>query len=297
MEITAKLPKYPLKMLRRSLGWSIRFGRSFGNETISNTTNAPKLTQVLIKGSTPIENSPQSTSNPPSKKQKSSDNKQIASNKTAITEPTPTSISEEPAFSTNPFPFSSPFKISTIDSHRNILDLGTVLFTRQQSEAILEVMHDIVIRKLLEANHQLLTEHGFTRDLGSFEAAQKTLEMELKREMGMRGIEAKAHRESLLTKVQDLNDRIREALGALRNDCQSILNEYKNSNRESEQEIDVELHKITGQLTVAEGNFKAKLESVKLKAITLFSCCLLSIFVLVIGERALSNGSGSSSKK
>lgn len=151
-------------------------------------------------------------------------------------------------------------------------------------------MHDIVIRKLLEANHQLLTEHGFTRDLGAFEAAQKTLEMELKREMGMRGIEAKAHRESLLTKVQDLNDRIRESLSTLKNDCQSILNDYKNSNREAEQEIDVELHKISGQLTVAEGNFKTRLESVKLKAITLFSCCLLSIFVLVIGERAFSNG-------
>ena len=293
-----KNSRISLEMLRRSLGWSVLVGRSFVNETISNTTNTSKLTQVLIKGGDAVEKSPHSTSNlPPSKKQKSSDDKQITSSTSTSTKTTSSSLSEEQASSIDSFPFTSPFKISTIDSHRNILDLGTVLLTRQQSEAILEVMHDIVIRKLLEANHQLLTQHGYTRDLGIFEAAQKTLEMELKREMGMRGIEAKAHRESLLTKVQDLNDRIREALGTLRNDCQSVINEYKNRNREAEQEIDVELHKITGQLTVAEGNFKAKLESVKLKAITLFSYCLLSIFMLVIGERALSGGGHSSGKR
>lgn len=189
--------------------------------------------------------------------------------------------------------FQSPFSFSNIDSHSNILHLENASFTRQQSEAVVEIMHDLVAARLQESSNGLLSVHKFVHDIADLESAQKTLEMELVRELGMKSIEGKANRESILTKVQDLNDRIRESLNMLKSDCQSLLNDYKNVNRESEQEIDIELHKITGMLTVAEGNFKAKLESVKLKAISLFSGFLLSIFVIVIGERALFGGSSS----
>lgn len=158
-------------------------------------------------------------------------------------------------------------------------------FTAQQLACITEAARSILHFRF---ETSLLSHDQFSEELGKCKAQQKALEMRLKREFSIASIEEKARKAELLNKVADLNDRVRESLEACKSDSQAYLTEYKNSNREREQELEIKLKKLAGMLTVAEGDYKSKIEGVKLKAISLFSGCLLTIFGMIMGERMIS---------
>lgn len=156
-------------------------------------------------------------------------------------------------------------------------------FTAHQLACITEAARSI-LRFRFETS--LLSHDRFSEELGKCKAQQKTLEMRLKREFSIASIEEKARKAELLN-VADLNDRVHESLEACKSDSQAYLTEYRNSNKEREQDLEIKLKKLAGMLTVAEGDYKSKTEGVKLKAISLLSGCLLAIFGMIMGERMI----------
>lgn len=161
-------------------------------------------------------------------------------------------------------------------------------FTVQQLACFTEAARSIL---LFRFQTQFFSHDRFSEELGKCKTQQKALEMRLKRDFSIASIEEKARKAELLNKVVDLNDRVRESLEACKSDSQAYLTEYKNSNREHEQELQIKLKKLARMLTVAEGDYKSKIEGVKLKAISLLSGYLLTIFGMIMGERMISHSS------
>lgn len=169
------------------------------------------------------------------------------------------------------------------DTFHHIQQLNSSGLSRSQSIAIVDCLQTIADQEFSES--EAVPRLQIMQSFSSADAAQKEHHLSSLQEAFLSSAKVAIENEKLNQQIALANERCRSDLARLRSDVLSVLSTHKEANRELEQAIDVELHRIRGSLTLADGSFRANMESAKFKSLALFTVMLASGFFAVSLQR------------
>lgn len=183
------------------------------------------------------------------------------------------------------------------DTLASINELKKSQYTAEQSEAILKVMACIIKDKFERKEESFISKSTVESDGSLFKSILHELKLDLQGKSNKNSLEIKKLHETAIAQLSRIVESLRDLANQVRTEATMLLNNFKADNREESQKIDSLIHQHNGELTVAMGDFKTEAESVKLKCIYTFTVALLTMFLMIIGERSISKSKKKKAQK